>query len=97
MGKIILAFVLIPFLAFVFQVVQMMDVFKDPQAFVGEYKSCKYLDDYAPGPEDMTRYDSDTLIYASGDFGKMITVGLPEKMVPGKFWAIHNAGSVKKL
>lgn len=74
-----------------------MDVLKNPQSVMGEYKSCRYLDEFAPGPEDMTRYDENTLIYASGDFGKMITVGLPEKMVPGKFWAIHNAAEVHRI
>ena len=45
---------------------------------MGDYKTCRYLDEYAPGPEDITRYDESTLIYGSGDLGKLFNVGVPD-------------------
>lgn len=43
------------------------------------------------GTEDITKYNSTTLLYSSGDLLKLYLVGEPLDVEPGSIYAIYNA------
>ena len=60
-----------------FKIASDLDYFK-PVTSYNEYGNCKYLKEDIRGPEDMTQYNSTTIIIGSGNFQKVFARGKPE-------------------
>ncbi|CAK85542.1 unnamed protein product (macronuclear) [Paramecium tetraurelia] len=76
-------------LALFFKLASDLDVFK-PVTNYNEYGNCKYLKEDIRGPEDMTQYNSTTIIIGSGNFQKVYAQGKPELEQQG-IYAILNS------
>ncbi|CAD8092875.1 unnamed protein product [Paramecium sonneborni] len=77
------------FLGIFFKLATELDVFKPVMSY-NEYGNCKYLKEDIRGPEDMTQFNSTTIIIGSGNFQKVYARGKPELEQQG-IYAILNS------
>lgn len=61
----------------IYQIVLNLGTFKQTKAIEQHFTHCKYMKQHTPGPEDMTRYNETTLIFAHGDLMKVLGMGWP--------------------
>jgi hypothetical protein len=92
MKKGLLVFIVVPVLIgyAIFTINDCFEFSKHPQPYLNGYK-CRYLADITPGPEDITAYNSSTLLVSQADLGHLFSVGDPERTLPGAILAIYNA------
>ncbi|CAD8184340.1 unnamed protein product [Paramecium pentaurelia] len=86
--KVLFIFVGVIFAIF-FKIATDLDFFK-PVGSYNEYGNCKYLKEDIRGPEDMTQFNSTTIIIGSGNFQKVYARGKPELEQQG-IYAIINS------
>lgn len=88
------SFFLVPFLAFVIAALIKFEAFKAYEPYTAKYGNCRYLEKTTQGPEDITAYDSSTLIFGSADFVHIVALGEPGRASPGGIFAVYNAHQV---
>lgn len=71
-----------------------MEYFKEGNIERNIFGNCHYLDEIVYGVEDITKFNSSTLLFPSGDILRLYVLGEPLDVQPGAIYAIYNAEDV---
>ena len=91
MARTILSIFIITIVSVLMHMLNRFGIFKNQTIIYGKYHDCKYVDKYIPGPEDITSYNSTTLIFGSAEFFKIFEIGDPLLAARGNIYAILDA------
>ncbi len=90
MRRIISIFIII-ILSILMHMLNRFGIFKNQIIINNKYHECQYVDKYIPGPEDITSYNSTTLIFGSAELLKIFEIGDPILADKGNIYAISDA------